>query len=184
MIRSFGLLVRRVLAFDAPVPPSLDLSVIFLLRLDTVLGLTRVPDSASVMSSTRRTEIPARYISISADRALPPAVAFDDRRLEGLAPQLWDPKIDVARLDLQRPFVAARPCILPSFAALIPPGRPASASCTLSSGAREETRARSGTGSSCGGACSIVSSASREERAPVYLSRNAVRSLFRSGSTI
>jgi hypothetical protein len=31
-----------------------------------VLGLTRVPHSASVMSSTRRTEIPARYISISA----------------------------------------------------------------------------------------------------------------------
>jgi hypothetical protein len=31
-----------------------------------VLGLTRVPQRASVMSSTRRTEIPARYISISA----------------------------------------------------------------------------------------------------------------------
>jgi hypothetical protein len=35
-------------------------------RLDTVLGLTRVPHRASVMSSTRRTEIPAKYISISA----------------------------------------------------------------------------------------------------------------------
>jgi [acyl-carrier-protein] S-malonyltransferase len=31
-----------------------------------VLGLTRVPQRASVMSSTRRTEIPARYISIKA----------------------------------------------------------------------------------------------------------------------
>src|SRR5271157_2167614 len=39
---------------------------IFLLRFDTVLGLTRVPQRASVMSSTRRTEMPARYISIRA----------------------------------------------------------------------------------------------------------------------
>jgi hypothetical protein len=37
-----------------------------LFRFDTVLELTRVPHSASVMSSTRRTETPARYISISA----------------------------------------------------------------------------------------------------------------------
>jgi hypothetical protein len=31
-----------------------------------VPGLTRVPHSASVMSSTRRTDTPARYISINA----------------------------------------------------------------------------------------------------------------------
>ena len=31
-----------------------------------MLGLTRVPQSASVMSSTRRTEMPARYILIKA----------------------------------------------------------------------------------------------------------------------
>ena len=37
-----------------------------LVQVRHVLGLTRVPHSASVMSSTRRTEIPARYISISA----------------------------------------------------------------------------------------------------------------------
>ena len=35
-------------------------------REETVEGETRVPQSASVMSSTRRTETPARYISISA----------------------------------------------------------------------------------------------------------------------
>ncbi len=39
---------------------------IFLLRLLTVPELTRVPHSASVMSSTRRTDIPAKYISMSA----------------------------------------------------------------------------------------------------------------------
>jgi len=38
----------------------------FLFRLDTVPGLTRVPHSASVMSSTLLTEMPARYISIKA----------------------------------------------------------------------------------------------------------------------
>ena len=32
---------------------------------ETVAGLTRVPHSASVMSSTRLTDTPARYISIS-----------------------------------------------------------------------------------------------------------------------
>src|SRR6476620_3192310 len=56
----------RMFAFDAPVPPRLDLGIDLLLRFDTVLGLTRVPHRASVMSSTLRTEIPARYISISA----------------------------------------------------------------------------------------------------------------------
>ena len=39
---------------------------IFLFRSDTVDGDTRVPHSASVISSTRRTETPARYISINA----------------------------------------------------------------------------------------------------------------------
>ena len=56
------------------------------------------------------------------DRTLAPAVAFDDRRLKGLATQLRDLQIDVARLGLQRPFIAARSCILPSFAALVATG--------------------------------------------------------------
>jgi len=54
----------RVLALERRVPPALDVAVDFLFRSLTVLGLTRVPQSASVMSSTRRTETPARYISI------------------------------------------------------------------------------------------------------------------------
>src|SRR5258707_11707083 len=56
----------RVLAFDRAAPPGLDLGVDLLVQFDTVLGLTRVPQSASVLSSTRPTEMPARYISISA----------------------------------------------------------------------------------------------------------------------
>jgi hypothetical protein len=80
-----------------------------------VNGLTRVPQRASVMSSTRRTEIPARYISISASstRALPPAIAFDDRSLEGLAPQFRNLQIDLAGAGLQRAIIAASPSILP-----------------------------------------------------------------------
>src|SRR5512139_348101 len=52
----------RMLALDAPVPPGFDLGVDLLVE---VRHLTRVPQRASVMSSTRRTETPARYISIS-----------------------------------------------------------------------------------------------------------------------
>ena len=55
-----------MLAVDRPVPPGLDLAVDLLVQADTVPGLTRVPHSASVMSSTRRTDTPARYISIKA----------------------------------------------------------------------------------------------------------------------
>ena len=86
-----------------------------------MLGLTRVPQSASVMSSTRRTEIPARYISINASSTepLPPPVAFDDRSLKGLAPQLRNLEINLAGAGLQRPFIAASAGILPSFATFV-----------------------------------------------------------------
>ena len=56
----------RMLAFDAPIPPRLDFGVD--LRVEVrhrARAHPRAPE-ASVMSSTRRTEIPARYISISA----------------------------------------------------------------------------------------------------------------------
>jgi hypothetical protein len=55
-----------MLAFDRPVAPPFDRPVDLLFRSDTVEGDTRVPHKASVMSSTRRTETPARYISIKA----------------------------------------------------------------------------------------------------------------------
>ena len=56
------------------------------------------------------------------DRALTPAVAFDDRCLEGLPPQLGNLEVHLAGAGLQRSFVAASPGILPSLAAFITPG--------------------------------------------------------------
>src|SRR6476646_498802 len=53
------------------------------------------------------------------DRALPPAVAFADRRLNGLAPPLRNLAIDLASAGLQHPLVTASPGISPSLAALI-----------------------------------------------------------------
>ena len=47
-----------------------------LLWVETVLGLTRAPHSASVMSSTRRTETPARYISIKASSTVPRTISL------------------------------------------------------------------------------------------------------------
>ena len=51
---------------DGPLPPGVDLFVDALVEPLTAPELTRVPQSASVMSSTRRTLTPARYISTSA----------------------------------------------------------------------------------------------------------------------
>src|SRR5262249_39363910 len=51
----------RVVALDRTIAPRLDRPVDLLVE-----GDTRVPHNASVMSSTQRTDTPARYISISA----------------------------------------------------------------------------------------------------------------------
>ena len=48
-----------------------------------MLGLTRVPQSASVISSTRLTERPAKYTSISASSNELLAIAADYDRLNG-----------------------------------------------------------------------------------------------------
>jgi hypothetical protein len=52
----------RMLARDRLIAPSLDRAIDLLFRSDTVDGDARVPHNASVMSSTRRTDTPARYI--------------------------------------------------------------------------------------------------------------------------
>ena len=64
----------RELAVEGAVAPRLNVTIDLLLSRDTVPELTRVPQSASVMSSTRRTLTPARYISTSAS-------STDDSRL-------------------------------------------------------------------------------------------------------
>ena len=59
-----------VFSFYRSVAPGFDLAAIFWLSSLTVEGLTRVPQSAWVMSSTRRTDTPAWYISMSASSTL------------------------------------------------------------------------------------------------------------------
>src|SRR4029450_765788 len=88
---------------------------------DTVEGDTRVPHNASVMSSTRRTDTPARYISISAssNRALAPPIALDNSRLKRLLAQLWYPHPYLASLGLQAALVVASAGIATRLAALI-----------------------------------------------------------------
>src|SRR6476620_3370538 len=113
-----------MLAFDAPVPPSLDLGVDLLIE---VRHRARAHPGApkrlgNVFHAPHRD---ARQIHLNQrflDRALPPAVALDDRRLEGLAPQLRDLEIDLAGAGLKRPIVTASPGILPSLATLVTPG--------------------------------------------------------------
>ena len=57
-------------------------------------GDTQVPHKASVMSSARRTETPARYTDQRfLDRALAPPIALDDRRLKGLLAKLRYPQL-------------------------------------------------------------------------------------------
>ena len=70
---------------------------IFSLRLDTVLDVRRHPQSFGDVS-TRRTGCPPDSISIgtSSRRGLAEAVPVDDRRLKGLAAQLWNLKFHFA----------------------------------------------------------------------------------------
>jgi hypothetical protein len=89
--------------------------------LDTVFGLTRVPQSASVISSTRQIEVPRINLDQRFfDRALPSPIAPNNRRLKGLAPQLANFQAHFTGLGLQRPFITAG--ILPGLAALLAPG--------------------------------------------------------------
>ena len=64
-----------------------------------VTGETLLPHSASVMSSTRRTETPARYISMRGGflhAAFPAAIPLDDSSLEGHALEPRHVERDVA----------------------------------------------------------------------------------------
>src|SRR5262249_22113617 len=56
----------RVLALDRPIAPGLDRCLDLLVQVRHGRGRHPRAHSASVMSSTRRTDTPARYISISA----------------------------------------------------------------------------------------------------------------------
>src|SRR6202051_1676958 len=110
-----------MLAFDAPVPPSLNLGVDLLVQVGhRARAHTRAPERFRDIFHApdrypRQIHLDQRFL----DRALPPAVALDDRRLKGLPPQLRNPEINLASAGLQRPFIAASAGILPSFAAFV-----------------------------------------------------------------
>src|SRR5258708_32388675 len=110
-----------MLTLDAGVPPSLDLGVDLFVEVGhCARAHPRPPQSfGDVLHPTHRN---ARQIHLDQrflDRALAAAVPVDDRRLKGLAAQLWNLEIYFARAGLQCPLIAAGPGVLPSLAALV-----------------------------------------------------------------
>src|SRR5215204_5677624 len=96
-------------ALNAPVPPGLDLGVDLLVQVrHRARAHPRAPQRlGDVLDAAHRN---ARQIHLDQrflDRALPPAVALDDGRLESLAPQLRNLKVDLASAGLQCSFIAA-----------------------------------------------------------------------------
>src|SRR4051812_14472503 len=111
----------RMLTLDAAVPPSLDLGVDLFVKVGhCARAHPRPPQSfGDVLHPTHRN---ARQIHLDQrllDRALAAAVPVDDRRLKGLAAQLWNFEIYFARAGLQCPLIAAGPRVLTSLAALV-----------------------------------------------------------------
>ncbi len=90
-------------------------TAIFWLSSLTVLGLTRVPQRAWVMSSTRRTETPARYISTSASSTLISRRLYRSMiaRLEGQLAQLRHLQRHLAGLGVELALVMAGPGVDP-----------------------------------------------------------------------
>ena len=113
-----------MLAFDAPVPPGLDLGVDLLVQVrHRARTHPRAPKRlGDVFHPPYRNPRQIHFDQRFLDRAFPPAVALNDRRLKGLAPQLRDLEIDLAGAGLKRPIVTASPGILPSLATLVTPG--------------------------------------------------------------
>jgi len=113
-----------MLAFDAPVPPSLDLGVDLLVQVrHRARAHPGAPERLrDVLHPSDRNAGQVHLDQRFLDRALPPAIALYDRCLKGLPPQLRYLEADVAGLGVQRPIIAARPSILPGLAALVAAG--------------------------------------------------------------
>src|SRR5271156_3800361 len=79
-----------MLAFDAAVPPSLDLGVDLLVEVrHRARAHPRAPQGfGNVLNPTHRNPRQIHLDQRLLNRALPPAVAFYDRRLKGLPAQL------------------------------------------------------------------------------------------------
>jgi hypothetical protein len=75
-------------AFDAPVPPRLDLGVDLLVEVrHRAWAHPRAPQGFSdVLHSAHRNPRQVHFDQGFLDRAFPPAITFDNCRLEDLAP--------------------------------------------------------------------------------------------------
>ena len=113
-----------MLALDRPVPPGLDLGVDLLVEVgDRARAHPRAPERlGDVLDPPHRDAGEVHLDQRLLDRALPAPVALDDRRLEGLPPQLRNLQADLAGPRLQRPLVVARAGVLARLAALVAPG--------------------------------------------------------------
>src|SRR6476660_10500319 len=110
-----------MLTLDAAVPPSLDLGVDLFVEVGhCARAHPRPPQSfGDVLHPTHRNARQVHLDQRLLDRALAAAVPVDDRRLKGLAAQLWNLEIHFARAGLQCPLIAAGPGVLTSLAALV-----------------------------------------------------------------
>src|SRR4029077_6975625 len=114
----------RMLAFDASVPPSLDLGVDLLVEVGhRARAHPRTPQRFSdVFHASHRDARQIHLDQCLLHRALPAAVPLNDRSFKGLTSQLWNHEVYFAGAGLQRPIVAASPSVLPSLAALVTAG--------------------------------------------------------------
>ena len=110
-----------MLALDRPMAPGFDLGVDLLVQVG---HRARADPGApqrfgDVLHPPDRNPGQVHLDQGFLDRALPTPVALDDRRLEGLPPQLRHLQRNIAGASLQRAFVIARSRVLPAFTALI-----------------------------------------------------------------
>src|SRR5271168_2558988 len=110
-----------MLAFDAAVPPGLDLGVDLLVEVrHRARAHPRAPQGfGNVLNPTHRNPRQIHLDQRLLNRALPPAVAFYDRRLEGLPAQLGNLEVHFTGAGLQRSLVAASPSVLAGLTALV-----------------------------------------------------------------
>jgi hypothetical protein len=112
-----------VLALDPPVPPGLDLGVDLLVQVrHRARTDTGAPQClGDVLDSTDQNPCQIHLDQRFLDRALPPAIALYDGRLEGLAPQLGNLEVHFPRHRVKRAAIAPGSGILPALASFITP---------------------------------------------------------------
>src|SRR5271169_4106168 len=110
-----------VLTVDRSITPSLDRSVDLLVQLRYRRWRhSRAPQGfGDVLDPANRDAGQIHLDQGLLDRALPPPVTLDDRRLERLRPKLGYPQLDLAGLGLQLALVVTGPPIATGLAALV-----------------------------------------------------------------